>query len=130
MRQRVIAQPIQGPAVAPVGIGVQLLRVGQQAQRAAATGGTAVSGPYIVEIGNYAGFACTWIVWMRGASSASWALTWDEMGDSPTAVEFDPAFDASDTVQIVRTNVTSTNIVVYATADGNSYASDPISCAI
>jgi len=25
MRQRVIAQPIQGPAVAPVGIGVQLL---------------------------------------------------------------------------------------------------------
>lgn len=130
MRQRVIAQPIHGQAVAPVGIGVQLLRVGQQAQRAAATGGTAVSGPYIVEIGNYAGFACTWIVWMRGAASASWALTWDEMGDSPTAVEFDPAFDASDTVQIVRTNVTSTNIVVYATADGNSYASDPISCAI
>jgi len=130
MRQRVIAQPIQGPAIPPVGIGVQLLRVGQQAQRAAATGGAAVSGPYVVEIGNYAGYACTWIVWMRGASSASWALTWDEMGDSPDAVEFDPAFDAADTVQIVRTNVTSTNIVVYATADGNSYASDPISCAI
>ena len=125
-----IAQHGQAPAVAPVEIRVQLLRVGQQAQRAAATGGTTVSGPYVVEIGNYAGYACTWIVWMRGAASATWALTWDEMGDSPDAVEFDPAFDASDTVQIVRTNVTSTNIVVYATADGQSYASDPISCEI
>ena len=130
MRQRVIAQPIQGQAVAPVGIGVQLLRVGQQAQRAAATGGTAVSGPYVVEIGNYAGYACTWIVWMRGASSASWALTWDEMGDSPDAVEFDSAFDASDTVQLIRTNVNSTNIVAYATADGAAYSSEPFSCEI
>lgn len=130
MRQRVIAQPIQGPAVAPVGIGVQLLRVGQQAQRAAATGGTAVSGPYVVEIGNYSGFACTWIVWMRGAASATWALTWDEMGDSPDAVEFDPAFDAADSVQIVRTNTTSTNIRAFATVAGTTYESDPISCAV
>ena len=101
-----LLQPIQGQPLRLVGIGVN------PARRTASTAprrleATAVSGPYVVEIGNYAGWACTWIVWVRGASSASWALTWDEMGDSPDAVEFDSAFDASDTVQIVEPTSTA-----------------------
>lgn len=129
-RQRVRATPAP-PTGAPVVIGIQLRRDGTASvRREGAGGGTAVEGPFVVEIGNYAGFACTWIVWMRGAAEADWALTWDEMGDSPDAVEFDPAFGATDSVQIVRTNVNSTNIVAYATVAGTSYSSETFSCAI
>ncbi len=129
-RQRVRATPA-APTGAPVVIGIQLRRDGTASvRREGAGGGTEVSGPYSVEIGNYAGFACTWIVWMRGAASAEWSLTWDEMGDSPDAVEFDPAFAGTDTVQIVRTNTTSTNIRAFATVGGTTYESDPFSCAV
>lgn len=132
MRRQRVRATTAAPTAAPVVIGIQLQRDGTARVRreGAAAGGTEVSGPYIVEIGNYAGYACTWIVWMRGAAAAEWSLTWDEMGDSPDAVEFDPAFDAADSVQIVRTNTTSTNIRAFATVAGTTYESDPISCAV
>ena len=93
MRQRVIAQPIQGPAVAPVGIGVQLLRVGRRQRNAPSFPAAATllrsralhsANRRLLRLGVRVGRV--------GARrpSASWALTWDEMGDSP-CFEFDPA---------------------------------------
>jgi len=128
MRQRIRA--IRAASNSPaVQIGIRMTRAGRRATTAA-TGGTAVSGPYLVEIGNYAGFACTWIVWMRGAASAEWALTWDGMDAEPDEVGFDPSFESTDSVQMIRTNVTVGNLVVYATVAGETYASEPIACAI
>jgi len=128
MRQRIRA--IRAASNSPaVQIGIRMTRAGRRATTAA-TGGTTVSGPYLVEIGNYAGFACTWIVWMRGAASAEWALTWDGMADQPDEVEFDPAFAATDSVQMVRTNTNVANLVVYATVAGTVYTSEAIACAI
>lgn len=101
-----------------------------QSSGTAGGGGTVeVSGPHLVEIGNYAEHSCAWIVWMSGAASVEWALTWDDMDLNPDYVLFDPAFAASDSVQIILTNNTVTNVVAYATVGGTVYASEPVACA-
>jgi hypothetical protein len=132
MRQRIRAT--RSAAISPpVQIGIRLTRTGRiPAAAAAATGGGSaeISGPYVVEIGAYAGNACTWIVWMRGAATADWALTWDDMALNPDYVTFDPSFDATDTVQLIITSNNVTNLVAYATVAGTVYASSPVTCAI
>lgn len=133
MRQRIRAVRAASNSP-PVQIGVRLTRTGRSAARATGTAGSGgtveVSGPYLVEIGSYAGYACTWVVWMRGAAVTTWALTWDGMEAEPTEVSFDPSFAADDSVQIALTNVSVSNLVVYATVDGTVYASEPVACAI
>jgi len=131
MRQRVIAQPIQGPAVAPVGIGVQLLRVGEAPKKCPVVSGggpVTVEGPFTLPIGAYGGWACAWVVWVRGATIVSWAVTWDQMGTNPDDVAFDPAVGGQEPFQIILSDSAMTNIVVYATVGAQTRASDPIEC--
>lgn len=131
MRQRVIAQPIQGPAVAPVGIGVQLLRVGEEPKKCpviTSGGPVTVEGPFTLSIGAYGGWACAWIVWVRGVTTVSWAVTWDQMGTNPDDVAFDPAVGGQEPFQIILSDSAMTNIVVYATVGAQTRASDPIEC--
>jgi|GEM_PF-4680767 len=107
-----------------------VVRVAQAIAQSGGGGSAEVSGPFVVELGQYAGYACAWIVWMRGAASAEWALTWDDMGINPDYVQFDTAFGGSDTVQIIVTNNNVANVIAYATVAGTTYASDPVACAI
>lgn len=134
MRQRVIAQPIQGPAVAPVGIGVQLLRVGEAPKKCPVVSGSGpvtVEGPFTLPIGAYDGWACAWVVWVRGVTTvSSWAVTWDQMGTNPDDVAFDPGVGSQEPFQIILSDGAMTNIVVYATVGSETRASDPISCEI
>ena len=132
MRQRVIAQPIQGPAVAPVGIGVQLWRVGEAPKKCPVVSGggpVTVEGPFTLPIGAYGGWACAWVVWVRGVTVVSaWAVTWDQMDTNPDDVSFDAAVGGQETFQIVLSDGAMTNIVVYATVGAETRASDPIEC--
>lgn len=134
MRQRVIAQPLQGQAGAPVGIGVQLLRAGETPKKCPVVSGggpVTVEGPFTLPIGAYDGWACAWVVWVRGVTIvSSWAVTWDQMGTNPDDVSFDAAVGGQETFQIVLSDGAMTNIVVYATVGAETRASDPIECAI
>lgn len=134
MRQRVIAQPIQGPAVAPVGIGVQLLRVGEAPKKCPVVSGggpVTVEGPFTLPIGAYDGWACAWVVWVRGVTTVnSWAVTWDEMETNPDDVAFDSSVGGQEVFQIILSDGAMSNIVIYATIGSQSYASEPLACEI
>lgn len=115
------------------GIGVSLTPVGAPLPReriCPVPGGNAISGPFVIPI--LGSSSCNWIVYLKGTAEdavVEWAATWDDQESSPDSAEFDIAIPANEPVQMFNSYTGYLlGITFYATVDGVTYVSEPVTC--
>lgn len=133
MRRRVRPARVTSAIAAPI-VGVQLTPVARQADNAGGRG--AITGPIVLGGDPGGGYACTWLVFMRGVIASDvlqWYAEWDGMaGDFAGAVFFTVPDEIASQPMVAQILAASTAslpwIDVYAIVNDTRYGPVRVSC--